>query len=338
MNEAKTKKVSPPIGNEKNCPECGGNNIFTDYTRGEFVCRDCGLVLDDRLMDRSAEWRSFTPQEEQKRSRVGAPLSLLRPDKGLTTQIGGQPGDLSSGKMTASKRAKIRRLRWVNKRSRSGQERNLRKALRELARLSSALGLPSHVQQEAAGIYRRALKKNLIRGRSISSMIGAALYLACRLQKIPRTLRDIVNVSQVSEKDLSKAFRVLIEELKVRRAPLDVKKLVFRLGSSLKLTMPTQKKAIELLEQVKDKNIMAGKNPTSMAASVLYLACIITGERRTQQQIADIANTTPVTLRNRVKEIIKLLGLENIEVKRGAAAAPVYFDEDEEFPEITAES
>jgi transcription initiation factor TFIIB len=337
MNDVKTKRVSPSTGSEDRCPECGGNNIFTDFSRGERVCMDCGLVQDDRVMDRAAEWRSFTPQEEQKRSRVGAPLSLLRPDKGLTTEIGGQPGDLSSGKMTASKRAKIRRLRWVNKRARSGQERNLRKALRELSRLSSALGLPSHVQQEAATIYRKALKKNLIRGRSISSMIAASLYAACRLQKIPRTLRDIVQVSQVSEKDLSKAFRVLIEELKIRRAPLDVNKLVFRLGSSLNLTMPTQKKAIELLERAKEKNIMAGKNPTSMAAACLYLSGIITGERRTQQQIADIANTTPVTLRNRVKELIKELGLENIEVKRGAAAAPVYFTDEEEIPEIAAE-
>ena len=67
-----------------------------------------------------------------------------------------------------------------------------------------------------------------------------------------------------------------------------------------------------------------GKNPLSVAAAAIYIAGIRTGERRTQQQVAKAAKTTPVTLRNRFREIVDALEFSDVIVKRGAASAPVY--------------
>ena len=43
----------------KECPECASKNIFHDVEKGETICRDCGLVIEDRMVDFSREWRSF---------------------------------------------------------------------------------------------------------------------------------------------------------------------------------------------------------------------------------------------------------------------------------------
>ncbi|WP_324603263.1 TFIIB-type zinc ribbon-containing protein, partial [Halarchaeum acidiphilum] len=39
------------------CPECGGN-LVVDEARGETVCEDCGLVVDEDEIDRGPEWRA----------------------------------------------------------------------------------------------------------------------------------------------------------------------------------------------------------------------------------------------------------------------------------------
>ncbi|WP_323173261.1 TFIIB-type zinc ribbon-containing protein [Natrialba sp. PRR66] len=58
--------------------------------RGERICADCGLVLYKAEIEYGPEWRSFSNEEADGRSRVGAPVTELLHDKGLSTTIGWQ--------------------------------------------------------------------------------------------------------------------------------------------------------------------------------------------------------------------------------------------------------
>ncbi len=70
------------------CPECGSLDVILDETRGEHICRNCGTVVSEKLIDDGPEWRAFTAEERSKRSRVGSPTTITIHDKGLSTQIG----------------------------------------------------------------------------------------------------------------------------------------------------------------------------------------------------------------------------------------------------------
>ncbi|WP_306298381.1 TFIIB-type zinc ribbon-containing protein, partial [Halobacterium hubeiense] len=74
------------------CPECGGR-LTVDEERGETVCEDCGLVVEEDSIDRGPEWRAFGSEENDQKSRVGAPTTNLMHDKGLSTNIGWQDKD-----------------------------------------------------------------------------------------------------------------------------------------------------------------------------------------------------------------------------------------------------
>ena len=137
------------------------------------------------------------------------------------------------------------------------------------------------------------------------------------------TLKELADTSRVNRKELNRAVRIILEELEVKPTVTDPRQLVERLGSQLGVTMVTIKGAMEILKLGKDKGITMGKSPVSLAAAALYAACVQTGERRTQDQIAQVAKTTAVTIRNRFKELVRELGLK-LEVKRGAGSAPVY--------------
>jgi transcription initiation factor TFIIB len=299
--------------NTKTCPECEAGNLVADAGGGELICEDCGLVIEERNVDRGPEWRAFNHQERQSKSRVGAPTTNTMHDKGLTTTIDWKNKDAYGRSLSSEKRSQMHRLRkWQERiRTKDAGERNLQFALSELNRMSSALGVPRSVQEVSSVIYRRALKEDLIRGRSIEGVSTAALYAACRKEGIPRSLEEVSEVSRVERKEIGRTYRYISQELSLGMEPVDPKKYVPRFCSELDLTEEVESKANEIIDVTAEKGLLSGKSPTGYAAAAIYAASLLCNEKKTQREVAEVAQVTEVTIRNRYQEQIKAIGLYN---------------------------
>ena len=285
------------------CPECGSHHLVRDYERGELLCEDCGLVLDDQFIDQGPEWRAFDVEQGEKRARTGAPMTYTIHDKGLSTEISWKNKDSYGKSIPTRNRAQLYRLRkW--------QRRILAFALSELDRMASAMGLPRNVRETAAMIYRKAVNKNLIRGRSIEGVVAASLYAACRQCGVPRTLDEVASSSRVGRKEIGRTYRFMTRELKLKLMPTKPQDYVQRFCSELKLSGEVQTKAAEILKDASDKELTSGRGPTGVAAAAIYISSILCNERRTQREVADVAGVTEVTIRNRYKELTEKLGIE----------------------------
>src|SRR3990170_2156888 len=203
--------------NDDVCPECGSRTIINDEESGEIICSGCGLVLTESTINKGPEWRAFTQSEKESRSRVGVPVSFSVHDKGLTTMIGRVGRDAFGRKIPLKTKLQMLRLRkWqIRSRVHSSVDRNLAQAMAELDRLTDKLHIPPPIKEKAAVVYRKALDKGLVRGRSISAISAAALYAACRASGTPRTLREIAEASLVDKKDVARCYRLLLRELEV---------------------------------------------------------------------------------------------------------------------------
>jgi transcription initiation factor TFIIB len=283
-----------------------------DYERAELVCAACGFVIHDKIMDMGPEWRAFDQEQRDRRGRVGAPMTFTIHDKGLSTMIDWRDRDSHGKDLTPKRRAQIYRLRKWQRRIRvsDATERNLAFALSEVDRMSSHLSLPRNVREAAAVIYRKAVEERLIRGRSIEGVAAAALYAACRECKVPRTLDEIAEVSRVTKKEIGRSYRFIARELLIHLRPTSPNDYIPRFGSELGLSGEAQSKAIELLKEATEKGLTSGRGPTGVAAAAIYIASVLTGERRTQRDVADVARVTEVTVRNRYKELCDKLGLD----------------------------
>jgi transcription initiation factor TFIIB len=295
----------------RTCPECGERDVIRDESRGELTCANCGLVLDENSIDSGPEWRAFTTEEREKRARTGSPINYALQDHDLSTMIDWRNRDAAGRQISSTRRAEIYRLRKWQRRSRvhSSIERNLASAMSELDRLSSQLGVSRTVKETAAVMYRRALERRLIRGRSIDAMIAAAMYAGCRLREAPCTLDEIAHHSRINRKELGRCYRLLLRRLEVRMPVSLPTNFIPRFAQSLGLSSRVQRCAVKILEAARAKGITAGKDPTGLAASALYISAIMEGERRTQREIAEIAHVTEVTVRNRYKELVRELDL-----------------------------
>ena len=292
----------------KKCPECSGINLFVNREKGEVICKDCGLVVEDKMIEFGQEWREFEDERgDERRGRTGAPMTYTQFDQGLGTEVG-QKADLFA--LGSKDRNKFFRLRKWQYRISTAIERNLKLALAELKRVSSYLKLPKSVEEEAAMIYTQAVQRGLVRGRSMESVVSGALYAACRRHEVPRTLDELSEASGIEKKEIGRTYRFVTRELGITILPSNPADYIARFASSLKLNAETQSKAVEILEEAQHEELTSGRGPTGIAAASLYVSALIHGEKRTQREVADVAGVTEVTIRNRYKELLEKLDLE----------------------------
>jgi len=308
------QKIRRTKGKGQRCPECGRANLIEDPSRGELFCRNCGSIVKEEMIDTGQEWRAFDTEQMSRRARAGAPLTFTKHDKGLTTEIGKGVGELY--KVPAKKRAQYYRLTKWHKRLIKSKDRNLSFALSELQRIVSFLNLSRPIHERIARYYEDVVNKGLVRGRSIESVIASLTYAVSREFNSPRTLDEISEASGVDKREIGRTYRYIARELGLRILPADPTTFVPRFSSMLGLSDRVQAKAIEILRKAKKFDITSGKGPTGVAAAAIYVSSVLIGEKRTQREVADLTGITEVTIRNRQKELVEKLGIEEEVEKR----------------------
>jgi len=293
------------------CPNCGKRTLVEDSTSGELSCSNCGFVVSEKSVDQGPEWRSFS-EDSADRIRTGAPITITRKDMGLSTVIGSSNSDASGRSLAAPMKSTIDRLRkWDSRAPAHGStERNLAQAMVELEKMGDKLVISTAIKERAAYIYRKALERGLLRGRSITGIAAAALYAAFRDTETPRTIRDVAAVSNLTRKAIARDYRILVKEMDLSMPVADAAKNVHRIGSKVGMSERTIRRAIDIVRMTEQREISAGKAPMGLAASSLYLAGLLEGEVKTQKEIAQAASVTEVTVRNRYKGLRADLGKE----------------------------
>ena len=286
--------------------------VVSDPETGELIRKDTGEVISDNMLSQGKEWRSFGIEEGANRARTGTPTSLAFHDMGLSTVIGKEATDASGNAIDTDTRMRMSRLRTWDNRSQvhSPTERSLQKAFSILSRLKDRLGLPNHITEKAAYTYRKAQDRGLVRGDTVDSVLAASIYVAARQSGVPRTLDEISEISNVKLKHAARSYRRIVTQLDIKAPILDPSKYIMKVANKLGFDEKIKRKALELMEKAQKKNILVGKDPVSMAASILYLVNVDEGHHKTQSEIAKEAGTTEVTVRNRSKELRQKLGLD----------------------------
>jgi transcription initiation factor TFIIB len=294
------------------CPNCR-RPLIGDYDKGEVLCPKCGLVIIDHVQDMSPEWKALDPEDKLKRVRVGAPRTLALHDFGLTTEIGESP-HYPGGSINPYMKASLENMRkWQRRiRTSSSQERGLSDVLTRISEISENLSLPDSIIETAAHIYRTSAKMKFAKSKSIIGMAAASVYLACRKCGIGRTIKEVAKAANIDKGAVAKYYRLIIRETENDYVPPHpVQKYISKLVNTAKIDPKVERLALNLATEMKDSKISSGKAPAGLAAAYIYISAVMEGQHLPQREIAEIAEVTEVTVRNRCREI-----LDNFTIKQ----------------------
>jgi transcription initiation factor TFIIB len=157
--------------------------------------------------------------------------------------------------------------------------------------------------ERTAYIYRKAQENGLVQGRTVSAIVAAIIYWVFKEIGAFRTLGEISEASDVKRKEIAKAFRILVFRLDLRVPMIDPMKNLAKVANKANASEKTKRQAISIMYSLIKKGITAGKDPSSLAATALYLASRDTGENITQKDLAAASGKSEVTVRMRLKEI-----------------------------------
>jgi transcription initiation factor TFIIB len=312
-------RAAPLVEEERTCPECHSDHLVLDYTRGELVCDSCGLVIRDNSIDEGPEWAAYSVEENDRLARTGSPRSYVAGASGLTTIIPLANRDARGNAIPLREREKFYRMRKLQRHSGHSRpgERSLPETIRSLDRVASLMGLPRPVKDEAGFICKKALERGLVRGRSIEGIVAAAIYAACRIDGVPRTLDELQQVTGVRKKTIGKAYGALLRSLTLRVPPSHPQDYISRFCSKLGLSNTVQTEALKILKELEKIDSSMSLSPSGTAAAAIYLASLSCGERRPQKAIAKVAGVSEVTLRNRFQFMEGFM--ERLTLPRGRA-------------------
>jgi len=277
--------------------ECSHSRMVEDPSNGEIVCADCGLVLNDYAIDLGPEWRSYDGEQSLKRSRVGPPGGPILP-----TLISGNK-DGRGQLLTLSERATARKLRLTNYRTGGYKLRTFATSASLIDISCQRLHLPDIVKKQALSLFRRALTHNFLRGRSRIALAGACIYAACKQQAHHRSLEEVAKSLRLGKIQLQTTYRHLYWRLDLKPQRDNPAQLLDRIMNQLGIQGDARVRARQLLAKAEKQGLLQGRNPVSIVAACIYMAEV----GLTQSKIANIAHVTEVTVRNRVKELRRLL-------------------------------
>jgi transcription initiation factor TFIIB len=186
-------------------------------------------------------------------------------------------------------------------------DKNYATGLCQILQTASALALSKEIIETAALLLKDAFKKRLAKGRSIPALCGAALYAACRKHGTTKSLEEIAFALKTDKRKVAQSFRALVDEAHLSLPRFDLDNYCKRILNDLQAGHATIEMAGRFLVDLQKSRMSVGKDPRGISAAIAYLASTSTGEALTQREISRVSNITETTIRNRCREIKKLL-------------------------------
>ena len=295
------------FGRPNECPNCR-ELLIGDLEKGEIVCSHCGFVAFDQSIDMGSELKLADFEERSKRMRVGLPSNISLHDYGLSTDISRDNRDSHGRYLDQYNKQNAQRMQMWQKRIRTSAqgERSLANALGKINESAEQLRLPVAIVDEASHIFRKSAKQSVSKNKSIAGMAAASLYLACRRSNVNRSLKEIAKATSTDERTAARFYRLLVSEIEKNYVPPpSVQKYISKLVNREKINTKVERLALDLADRATESEITSGKTPAGLAAAYVYIASVLCSEHIPQREIADIAEVTEVTVRNRCREILE---------------------------------
>ena len=169
-------------------------------------------------------------------------------------------------------------------------------------KLAGDLSLPESVKNDSEKICEDVMARNVVGRRSVPVIAASSLYTACRESHTPVTLKDLANATDSNPREIGRCYRSIISRMNIAPPNLNGATYAVRVAGTVKASNEASELSLQIVNKSIEKGL-GGRNPMTLAAAAVYLACLITGEDSRQSDVADAAGVSEVSVRECVKSM-----------------------------------
>src|SRR5260221_274681 len=190
----------------------------------------------------------------------------------------------------------------------SRSERNLLSAFRDISSWCDQFSLPKTISDIAKQLYKRADEEKLLRGKPLDAVIAACIFIACRQAHVPRTFREICNLTHVSKKVLGQCYKALEQAFNLapgastntispNSSSSGPENLLVRYCNHLDLPAQVQSICSDIIIAARKHGIADGRSPVSIAGGAIYFTCHLLGKVKSVRDISAVAGVSEGTIK-----------------------------------------
>ncbi|XP_052150610.1 transcription initiation factor IIB-like [Oryza glaberrima] len=302
----KSATMCSVAGNEQcYCPECHRTTVVVvDHATGDTICTECALVLEERYIDETSEWRTFSDAgsgEDRDPNRVGGCSDPFLSHAELGTVV-------APAKRQAKDTASPPHVRVDSK---SGQDSSLAVAFRAISDMADRLQLVATIRDRAKELFKKMEEAKLCaRVRNRDAAYAACLHIACRNEGNPRTLKELASVMRdcQDKKEIGRMERIIRRHLgeeagtAMEMGVVRAADYMSRFGSRLGMGKPEVREAQRAAQTLEDK-LDVRRNPESIAAAIIYMVVQRAGAQTSARDVSKASGVAEATIKEACKEL-----------------------------------
>jgi len=307
---ARPQEFVPDLNVRLICPECKDPipNIIEQYSSGDLVCGSCGMVLGDRIIDTRSEWRTFANEEGDDPSRVGAAADpLMDGMEQLDTTISFQDG--GSGLARELQRASAKTQAFKD-------GKTMMEGFKKISQFCDSISLPKVISDTAKQLYKRVEEDKILKGKRMDAIVAACIFIACRQGHVPRTFREICNITKVNKKQLGQCYKAMEAYFRLNvsggatsstnrvdihlagsGSKASAEELIPRFCNHLGLPVSIERACVQVIVNAREQGINAGRSPISIAGGAIYFTTHLLGQPKLARDISKVANVSESTIK-----------------------------------------
>lgn len=263
------------------------------------MCSECGLVVGERIVDVSSEWRNFQ-EGGSDGCRVGYAENAMTGENDLTTNV-----DCGKSLGSGVSNFKVKS---------SYEERFTKFSIAQMREICSRLNIGKNVMEDAMRIFKELREKQLLKGKDKNIVMLACIYIECQRNNVARTTKEFVGSMGVCQKKFGKIVNFINKNVELtmgQRCQTTAQDIVSRFCGQLSFEIKLErrakfqieKKAKEMAEKTSNAGFLGGTSPVTIASAAIYLAAETLGFSKTFKEICDITSTSEVTLKKCLKSM-----------------------------------
>ena len=290
------------------CEVCSSDVVLTDD--GFLTCKNpsCSILYKDESLDQSAEWRYYGADDNQNSdpTRCGMPVNPLLKESSYGCKVMCEGGSYSQDMM------KIRR--YTEWQSMPYREKAQYDMFQKITIFSQNKGIYKMIIDEALRVHKRISEHKTFRSLNRDGVVGASIYIACKIHNCPRTPKEIATIFNLDNTSATKGCKNAVSIINELESNLDnsektnfcktkpeafIERYCSRLSINDELTKLCQFIAVMIEKQ----NLIPENTPHSIASGIIYFVAFMCHLPISKKDVNRISDMSEVTINKCYKKL-----------------------------------